>query len=113
MLLVFQIHSFFPSWPLSLCRVERSTDQVMKPVNSEALSKWVGHIPADVIAEIAEIAPMLVRLGYDPQANPPDYTRPEPVVSPSNHSQVRGVAASFKAFDGTSCNADLFCFLRV
>lgn len=69
-------------------RVERSTDQVMKPVNTDALSKWVGHIPADVISDMAEIAPMLARLGYDPHANPPDYTRPEPLVSSFNDSQV-------------------------
>lgn len=80
---------------LGLCRVERSTDQVMKPVNTEALSKWVGQIPADVISEMAEIAPMLARLGYDPQANPPDYTKPEPMLSPFNSSQVRVAVAPF------------------
>lgn len=69
----------------------------MKPVNTEALSKWVGHIPDDVISEMAEVAPMLARLGYDPQANPPDYKRPEP-MSPFNYSQVRVVVASFKDF---------------
>lgn len=69
-------------------RVERSTDQVMKPVNTDALSNWVGHIPSDVLSDMAEIAPMLARLGYDPHANPPDYTRPEPVASPSNFSEV-------------------------
>uniref|UniRef100_A0A3Q1DF68 Protein-tyrosine sulfotransferase n=1 Tax=Amphiprion ocellaris TaxID=80972 RepID=A0A3Q1DF68_AMPOC len=72
---------------VSLSKVERSTDQVMKPVNTEALSKWVGHIPSDVISDMAEIAPMLARLGYDPHANPPDYTRPEPKVPPFNYSQ--------------------------
>lgn len=60
----------------------------MKPVNTDALSSWVGHIPADVMSDMAEIAPMLARLGYDPHANPPDYTRPEHVVSPFNYSQV-------------------------
>lgn len=71
-----------------VCRVERSTDQVMKPVNTEALSKWVGNIPPDVINDMAEIAPMLARLGYDPHANPPDYTKAEPMASPLIHSQV-------------------------
>lgn len=71
-----------------LCRVERSTDQVMKPVNTEALSKWVGHVPSDVINDMAEIAPMLARLGYDPHANPPDYTKAESTVYPFNTSQV-------------------------
>lgn len=65
---------------LCLPRVERSTDQVIKPVNVEALSKWVGKIPADVVRDMAVIAPMLSRLGYDPLANPPNYGRPDPKV---------------------------------
>ena len=60
----------------------------MKPVNTDALSKWVGHIPPDVISDMAEIAPMLARLGYDPHANPPDYTKPDPMMSLFNYSQV-------------------------
>lgn len=64
----------------SVLRVERSTDQVIKPVNVEALSKWVGKIPADVVRDMAVIAPMLSRLGYDPHANPPNYGRPDPKV---------------------------------
>lgn len=72
-----------------LCRVERSTDQVMKPVNTDALDKWVGHIPADVLRDMADIAPMLQRLGYDPHANPPDYRRERPAItSLFNYSQV-------------------------
>ncbi|XP_061775312.1 protein-tyrosine sulfotransferase 1 [Nerophis ophidion] len=65
---------------VSLSKVERSTDQVVKPVNMEALSKWVGKIPADVVKDMATIAPMLSRLGYDPQANPPHYGSPDPEV---------------------------------
>uniref|UniRef100_A0A3B5PS74 Protein-tyrosine sulfotransferase n=1 Tax=Xiphophorus maculatus TaxID=8083 RepID=A0A3B5PS74_XIPMA len=74
---------------VSLSRVERSTDQVVKPVNTEALSKWVGNIPSNVIDDMAEIAPMLARLGYNPHANPPDYTKADPITSPFNHLQVR------------------------
>lgn len=75
--------------------------QVVKPVNVDALTKWVGAIPQDVIADMAEvtiilytiyryiiislnmicinntnnfqIAPMLEKLGYDPNTNPPNY----------------------------------------
>lgn len=65
---------------LFLYRVERSTDQVIKPVNVEALSKWVGKIPPDVLRDMSVIAPMLARLGYDPHANPPNYGRPDPLV---------------------------------
>ncbi|KAJ4935506.1 hypothetical protein JOQ06_017038 [Pogonophryne albipinna] len=64
----------------SIAKVERSTDQVIKPVNMEALSKWVGKIPADVVRDMAVIAPMLSRLGYDPHANPPNYGQPDPKV---------------------------------
>lgn len=56
---------------IELYRVERSSDQVIKPVNLEALSKWVGKIPEDVVRDMADIAPMLSVLGYDPYANPP------------------------------------------
>lgn len=80
---------------VSLSKVERSTDQVMKPVNTEALSKWVGNIPPDVINDMAEIAPMLARLGYDPHANPPDYTKAEPMASPLIHSQREKTAADY------------------
>ncbi|NWR23933.1 TPST1 sulfotransferase, partial [Emberiza fucata] len=60
--------------------VERSTDQVIKPVNVEALSKWVGKIPADVLQDMPVIAPMLAKLGYDPYANPPNYGKPDQKV---------------------------------
>lgn len=53
--------------------VERSSDQVVRPVNRDALDKWVGQLPADVRADMAELAPMLSVLGYDPWANPPRY----------------------------------------
>lgn len=60
----------------------------MKPVNTEALSKWVGQIPPDVVNDMAEIAPMLARLGYNPHANPPDYTKTEPLAPEFNYSHV-------------------------
>lgn len=66
-------------------RVERSSDQVIKPVNLEALSKWVGHIPDDVIRDMADIAPMLSILGYDPYANPPEYGKPDAWVKDNTH----------------------------
>ena len=37
---------------VSLSKVERSSDQVIKPVNLDALSKWVGHIPQVSLEEI-------------------------------------------------------------
>lgn len=69
-------------------RVERSSDQVIKPVNVEALTKWVGQIPKDVLADMAEIAPMLAKLGYDPSANPPNYGSPDAFVA-DNTRRIR------------------------
>lgn len=63
-----------------ILRLERSTDQVIKPINIDALSKWVGHIPEDVVEEMPKIAPMLKKLGYDPKANPPNYGEPDSLV---------------------------------
>uniref|UniRef100_A0A5F8HJ40 Protein-tyrosine sulfotransferase n=1 Tax=Monodelphis domestica TaxID=13616 RepID=A0A5F8HJ40_MONDO len=77
---------------VSLSKIERSTDQVIKPVNLEALSKWTGHIPVDVLKDMAQIAPMLARLGYDPYANPPNYGTPDPIVINNTN---RGSANSF------------------
>ncbi len=49
-------------------------------MNLDALTKWVGHYPDDILADMAEIAPMLAKLGYDPTANPPDYGQPDAFV---------------------------------
>ena len=46
---------------------------MIKPVNLEALTRWVGAIPEDVKRDMRTIAPMLERLGYDPSAAPPNY----------------------------------------
>ncbi|CAG2105353.1 unnamed protein product, partial [Medioppia subpectinata] len=50
---------------ISLSKFGLSTDQVIKPINIEALSQWVGRIPDDVVRNMATIAPMLSILGYD------------------------------------------------
>lgn len=54
-------------------RTERSTDQVIKPVNLEALDSWVPSIPEDVRRDMDSLAPMLAKLGYNPHAYPPVY----------------------------------------
>lgn len=68
-------------------RVERSSDQVIKPLYQEALTKWVGQIPDDVVNDMANIAPMLATLGYDPNGNPPTYGVPEDGVSGQQQQQ--------------------------
>lgn len=78
-----------------VCRLERSTDQVIKPINMEALSKWVGQIPGDVVADMAETAPMLSVLGYDPKANPPDYGKPDSFVV-TKMNEIREQASVWK-----------------
>lgn len=74
-------HEDYINKGVELSKVERSSDQVIKPVNLEALTKWVGKIPQDVIRDMAEIAPMLSVLGYDPYANPPIYGSPDAEVA--------------------------------
>lgn len=66
---------------ISVSKTEKSSDQIIKPVNLEALNKWVGHIPENVVKEMSQIAPMLRTLGYDPDANPPNYGNPDPKVA--------------------------------
>ena len=57
--------------------MERSSDQVIKPVNVDALGKWIGNIPQDVLDDMATLAPMLQRLGYDPYSNSANYGTPD------------------------------------
>ncbi|XP_060579460.1 protein-tyrosine sulfotransferase 1-like [Ruditapes philippinarum] len=66
---------------ISVSKTEKSSDQIIKPVNLEALNKWVGHIPDDVVKDMAKVAPMLRTLGYDPDANPPNYGKPDSKVA--------------------------------
>ncbi|XP_074642576.1 protein-tyrosine sulfotransferase 1-like [Tubulanus polymorphus] len=51
---------------ISLSKRERSTDQVNKPVNTDALYKWIELMPKSVKDNAGSIAPMLKDLGYDP-----------------------------------------------
>lgn len=74
-------HEDYIGKEISLSKTEKSSDQVIRPVNIDAMSKWVGHIPHDVLTDMANIAPMLKILGYDPEANPPNYGKPDPRVS--------------------------------
>ena len=60
---------------------EKSTDQVIKPVNMEALGRWAEFVPDDVRRDIHKIAPMLSRLGYDADAYPPTYGEADAIVA--------------------------------
>lgn len=61
---------------------------MIKPINIEALSKWVGHIPADVVEEMDQVAPMLRKLGYDPSGTP-NYGEPDSFVMENMHELNR------------------------
>jgi protein-tyrosine sulfotransferase len=76
-------HEKFIGSEVSISDTERSTDQIIKPINVDALSTWVGIIPNDVVNDMASVAPMLARLGYDPLANPPKYDSPDFKFKPS------------------------------
>ena len=60
--------------------ISLSSDQVVKPVSIEDLFKWVGKMPQDVIEDMANIAPMLEKMGYDAHGNPPIYGIPDTEV---------------------------------
>ncbi|XP_071946336.1 protein-tyrosine sulfotransferase 1-like [Antedon mediterranea] len=80
---------------ISLSKKERSTDQVIKPVNLDALTSWVGKVPHDVLKDMASIAPMLYTLGYDPHANPPNYGNPDQFVL-ENTKEIHRNAQKYK-----------------
>ncbi|CAF2604629.1 unnamed protein product [Rotaria sp. Silwood2] len=65
---------------ISLSKTEHSSDQVIKPINLEALTKWIGHIPNDVKQELDILAPMLKKLGYDTKSEVPSYGNADPLV---------------------------------
>ena len=92
--------------------IERSTDQVIKPVNLEALTRWVGHIPEDVLADMKSIAPMLRRLGYDPSANPPKYGKPDAVVINNTDRVHTPHCQNFKETALLSCCRSVHYILR-
>ena len=73
-------HENFINDKISLSRVEKSSDQVIQPIHMMALKKWVGQIPEDVEARMADIAPMLSKLGYDPYDSNPTYGNAEAFV---------------------------------
>jgi protein-tyrosine sulfotransferase len=66
-------HEQFIGDEISLSKLEKSTDQVIKPINLEALNKWVGKIPEGDLSKLDEYAPMLSKLGYDTKSLNPNY----------------------------------------
>ena len=61
--------------------VERSSDQIIKPINVDALTSWVGFYEDDVLDELDSVAPMLRKFGYNPDDNNPVYGIPDSDVA--------------------------------
>lgn len=65
---------------IQLSKLEKSTDQVQRPLYLDALTSWFGHIPEDVERDMAKIAPMLSKLGYDPYNPRPSFGEPDEFI---------------------------------
>jgi protein-tyrosine sulfotransferase len=63
-----------------LCRTEHSSDQVVKPINLDAITKWVDTFPKEIKKELDTLAPMLKKLGYDIESDTPTYGSADQLV---------------------------------
>ena len=78
--------------------IERSSDQIIKPINSDALTSWVGFYDNDTLDDMDSIAPMLKKLGYDPWDHHPSYGVPDgEVVNNTNEVHKNKLAWEKKA----------------
>ena len=78
--------------------VERSSDQIIKPINVDALKSWFGFYDNDLMDEMDSIAPMLSKLGYDPWDSQPSYGVPDgDVVNNTNNVHKNRAAWEKKA----------------
>jgi protein-tyrosine sulfotransferase len=66
-------HEKFIGSKISLSKTEKSSDQVVKPINLEGLDLWFDKIPEDILNDIDLLAPMLKKLGYDTKSKKPNY----------------------------------------
>jgi len=57
--------------------VERSSDQIIKPINVDALTSWVGFYDQELLDDMDAVAPMLRKFGYDPDDPNPVYGVPD------------------------------------
>ena len=75
-------------------RTERSTDQIVKPVNLQALTAWVDAFPDNLRSKVAKLAPMMRHLGYDLSKYPPTYgsAPADTVVLENTHSVLKNVS---------------------
>ena len=66
-------HEKYIGAKISLSKTEKSSDQVVKPVNLEGLDLWFDKIPDRILDDIDNLAPMLKKLGYDTKSRRPNY----------------------------------------
>ena len=69
--------------------MERSSDQIIHPVHTRALSDWVGSFPPQLLRQMDQVAPMLRELGYNPYENPPKYGLADPEILNNTRQVVR------------------------
>lgn len=60
--------------------MERSSDQIIQPVHTKALTEWVGTFSKKLLRDMDKVAPMLKKLGYNPNENPPKYGEADPEI---------------------------------
>ena len=53
---------------------------MVKPINLDALTKWINHFPKEIKGELDILAPMLKKLGYDTQSDVPNYGAADQLV---------------------------------
>jgi len=58
---------------ISLSNLERSTDQVVKPMYKTALSSWEGIIETEDLDKVEEVAPLMKVFGYKPEIHRGEY----------------------------------------
>jgi protein-tyrosine sulfotransferase len=73
-------HEKYIGTKIKLSKTEKSSDQVIKPINLFGLSQWFGKIPNEILDKIDAIAPMLSFLGYDTKSKTPNYGEPDEKV---------------------------------
>ena len=64
----------------SLSAMEKSTDQVVKPVYNDSLKPWVGFFDNKTLARLSLDAPMLAEIGYSSRIHDPKYEEPDKEV---------------------------------
>ena len=90
---------------IQLSKTEKSSDQVIKPVNLEGLYTWTGKISDNILKSIDTLAPMLKELGYDTKSKFPNYGKPDKAVE-ENMKKIKSNQQFY--FDKAANVSDIF-----